>query len=925
MKKILFSIISFAISYLTFAQAPQSFQYQAVVRDNGGVAIPTQAVGFQLSIISGSPTGTVEYVEQHAETTNAYGVVTLSVGTGNVQSGTFSTISWGAATHFIKVEADLGSGLIDMGTTQLLSVPYALYSETAGNIQTYTAGSGINITGNVISNTAPDQIVNLTGTGATSVTGSYPNFTISSTDNVNDADADPANEIQILGIAGQTLSITGGNSVTLPTTTYNAGTGINVTGTTITNTAPDQTVTIAQGGATTVSGSYPNFTVSSTDANTTYSAGTGLNLTGTTFSSTQTLAQTLANGNTAGTYNILMNNNNVIGAHILGLGASNANYIDMYNGHIYDYNGSHGINGQVLTVHGISPNTWVTWDSPTSYIFGNGLSLTGNTVNSVWSTNGNHIYNNNAGNVGVGLNNPLGKMVVQGDTLTSDTIPLFEVKDKLGHTVFVVYPDSVHIYVKDTGAKSNKGGFAVSGKNMSKALTHDFLYVDPDFTRIYTGDSTAGFGVENIGGGSSTSYLHLTPSNYFIGHQAGDSITSGLYNSFIGYKSGKNNTSGLMNTFMGYQAGMQNDIGQANVFIGLNAGLNNTSGQINTFVGTESGYSNTTGSSNTFIGSGSGHANINGSYNTFMGMNSGMSNIAGGGNTFLGSLCGSSNTSGNNNLFVGNSTGFYNTVGNNNVFMGPYAGLSNIDGDYNVFIGSAAGYYNTSGYNNIFMGDASGMLNTTGSDNICIGRNTGSQLNGGWRNVFTGVFSGSNTTTGSYNSFYGAETGIQNTSGYNNSLFGYRTGNYITSANSNSFYGTECGLADTSGNYNCFFGCQSGYFNKNGNNNVYIGYFSGHSSTGSGNVFLGFGSGMNELGSNKLYVTNTVSDSNTSLIYGEFDNNVLKFNAKVNINNVINLAPRNSPPLSPVEGDMYMDSVSHKLFVFDGSIWQACW
>src|SRR3989339_2126279 len=208
MKKIIFSIIGLAISYLTFAQTPQSLQYQAVVRDVNGVALINQPVYFQLSIIPGLPTNPAEYVETHTGTlTNAFGIVTLSVGSG-ITTDNFTAINWGTAPHFIKVEADLGSGLLDMGTTQLLSVPYALYAETAGNVQTYTAGSGINITGNVISNTAPDQIVNLTGTGATSVTGSYPNFTISSTDNVNDADADPANEIQILGIAGQTLSIT---------------------------------------------------------------------------------------------------------------------------------------------------------------------------------------------------------------------------------------------------------------------------------------------------------------------------------------------------------------------------------------------------------------------------------------------------------------------------------------------------------------------------------------------------------------------------------------------------------------------------------------------------------------------------------------------------------------------------------------------
>nr|WKN35789.1 hypothetical protein K4G66_25815 [Tunicatimonas sp. TK19036] len=83
------------------------------------------------------------------------------------------------------------------------------------NIPTYAAGSGISINGsNQISNTAPDQTVNLTGSGAVSISGSYPNFTISSTDNVNDADADAGNEIQDLQLSGNSLKVTNNASAT---------------------------------------------------------------------------------------------------------------------------------------------------------------------------------------------------------------------------------------------------------------------------------------------------------------------------------------------------------------------------------------------------------------------------------------------------------------------------------------------------------------------------------------------------------------------------------------------------------------------------------------------------------------------------------------------------------------------------------------
>jgi hypothetical protein len=109
-----------------------------------------------------------------------------------------------------------------------------------------------------------DQTVALTGAGATSISGTYPNFTITSTDTNTDTD-----------------------------TTYTAGSGLSLTGTEFANTAPDQTVVLTGAGATSISGTYPNFTITSTDNNTdtTYTAGTGLTLTGTEFSLTDTNAK----------------------------------------------------------------------------------------------------------------------------------------------------------------------------------------------------------------------------------------------------------------------------------------------------------------------------------------------------------------------------------------------------------------------------------------------------------------------------------------------------------------------------------------------------------------------------------------------------------------------------------------------------------
>ena len=148
------------------------------------------------------------------------------------------------------------TGNISTNTSNIANNTFGLTSAQADitDLQTtkqdnLTAGTGIDLTGNTVTNTSPDQTVVITGSGSTTVTGTYPSFNIESVG-----------------------------------TEYVGGTGIDVTGATITNTAPDQTVTISGTGSTTVTGSYPNFSISSTG--TEYTAGTGLALVGTEFQNT---------------------------------------------------------------------------------------------------------------------------------------------------------------------------------------------------------------------------------------------------------------------------------------------------------------------------------------------------------------------------------------------------------------------------------------------------------------------------------------------------------------------------------------------------------------------------------------------------------------------------------------------------------------
>ncbi len=130
-----FLIVLTLITWGASAQAPQSIQYQAVARDPSGALITNTPIGVRVTIIDGPSTGTPVYTEQHTPSTGDYGVFTLQLGRGNNQVGTFANIGWGTGTIWLKIEVDPagGTSYVDMGTYQFLSVPYALYAQTAGN------------------------------------------------------------------------------------------------------------------------------------------------------------------------------------------------------------------------------------------------------------------------------------------------------------------------------------------------------------------------------------------------------------------------------------------------------------------------------------------------------------------------------------------------------------------------------------------------------------------------------------------------------------------------------------------------------------------------------------------------------------------------------------------------------------------------
>ena len=135
MKHLITLCFAIAISFVAIAQSPQKISYQSVVRNSGGQLLANQAIAVKISILQGSENGNVVYAERHTPTTNANGLASLQIGGGTVLNGSMETINWAQGPYFISTETDPngGTNYTIASTQQLLSVPYALYAETAGN------------------------------------------------------------------------------------------------------------------------------------------------------------------------------------------------------------------------------------------------------------------------------------------------------------------------------------------------------------------------------------------------------------------------------------------------------------------------------------------------------------------------------------------------------------------------------------------------------------------------------------------------------------------------------------------------------------------------------------------------------------------------------------------------------------------------
>lgn len=444
-------------------------------------------------------------------------------------------------------------------------------------------------------------------------------------------------------------------------------------------------------------------------------------------------------------------------------------------------------------------------------------------------------------------------------------------------------------------------------------------------------------------------------ANTFVGHNAGRNNTSGQYNIFIGYLAGTSNTEGFDNMYIGYGAGASLVNGSFNTYIGRSAGNSIIDGNTDTIIGSYTGHNLISSSSNVIIGHRSAGLSTESYGNVYIGTNAGYSNN-GLHNIFIGTNAGwSGYTNIDDSIFIGTGAGQKETESNTFILdninrvteidgrnkallYGKFNSvLSNqflrINGKFFVSgltngVTTSVVYYDTTtnelSFGAISGGDSYWQKSGTSvyniNDNIVIGANVayhkltivGSQSKSG---TFENLFSiNSNDSADHLRLVFGLDNNATETSrgaviqsieegvGYRNLLLNPDGGNVgigvntpdlnycldvnglIKSENIKSNpttrstkigYQTALNEDESIARYNTIVGYQAGY----------------GTTTGVSNVFLGYQAGFNETGSNKLYISNT-STSNP-LIYGEFNNSILRINGKLYLNNITNATQTN--------------------------------
>ncbi|MBN1338669.1 MAG: tail fiber domain-containing protein [Bacteroidales bacterium] len=871
--KISITLLLALMSSFLIAQAPQSFKYQTVVRDASGNPMANQNVNLRFSIHDANAAGMVVYSENHAVLTNPFGLVSLNIGEGVPVSGDFSAIDWGTHDKFLEVELDMGSGYTTMGTSQLQSVPYALFSENTANVDDADADPANEL--QIL--TRMGNEVNLSQGGGSFI------------DETEDDDADPANELQTLSIAGNELSISDGNSVILPGSGMNNRISDNDGDTWIDverNTDNDSIVFTTFGMERMVI-SHNGYVEVNGQMIATGFQGDGSGLTGVpgddlgdhtatedldmnNFLITNVVSPIDANdaatklyvdtqislsGDNLGDHNAIQNI--AMNGHRIsndgdneGISVNNDGNVGINNGfpdQKLTVNGNIRAEEQVLAGYGTT--------SDPSFRFGAGSENSGIAspyVNSVAviTTGTERLTVRQNGNVGIGETNPQAPLHIighirindgnqgPGKVLTSDGLgnAMWENPVAMDDGDWVVAGDDLYsgvsgntgIGTTNPGAKLDvSGNIWQTGTGHSvfigeEAGAHDDLSDNRNvFVGYYSGNTNT-YGDHNTAYGYYSMYANTTGiRNTACGALALYSNTSGNYNIASGYEALFYNTTGSDNIAYGQLSLMNNISGYSNVAVGSKTLHHSTNKSNLVAIGDSAMYYNGFGASqpchsvnNTAIGSKALYLNTIGSNNSSVGYNSLYSNTSGNYNTASGFASLYSNTTGSFNSATGTQSMVNNSTGNKNTSAGGYALFHNTTGDNNTSMGYAALYSNESGYSNVGVG-AGALYHAIDEKNLVAVGDSAMYLNG--LGATTSAMARENTALGS-------KALMTNTKGSTNTATGYRSLYNNSDGDCNTANAAYSLYNNAAGDCNTAFGCNSLFSNTSGSYNTAIGH-----------------------------------------------------------------------------------------------------
>ena len=763
MKRIVAFIVVILFTVSAFAQAPEKMTYQVVIRDSQNKLVKNQSIGMRISVLQGSSSGTAVYVETQNQVSNSNGLVSFEIGSGTVVSGSFSAIDWGNGPFYIKSEADLtgGTSYTIVGTTQLLSVPYALYAKNSGSISKDSITSIINnivkdsaISGNDLTTTSP--VITITnGNGAVLLNAKIG------------LDTNKLAHLLTISPMADSLAkvITTNNTVvdSIKSIVNNLVTSDSIKGNDLT--AGSNKIVITGGtGATLINTSVDVDETKLTLANQIAGGTSGQVLTsnGSGVASWQTpTAYTVSNGLTLSTNDIqlggsLTKNTTIAqGAYTLGFTTSATN--------------GFSVDGTTFSVDGANNRVGIGTVSPAQT-----LSVLGNIgiSDSTYYT----AFNMGTQSANISYTLPTAQATASGQVLTNNGSGVLSWASNGG----------LKWYAEDSAAPTTApivttGTGSIAIGNGTRALSNNMFVV----------------GYEAGKGATNASY------SSFLGYKAGSQAINANYSNFLGYNAGHEDTNASYSNFIGDQAGYQATNASNSNFLGYGSGYQATNAQYSNFLGNGAGWQATNARNSNFLGAGSGYQATNAQYSNFLGDGAGNQAPNASFSNFLGYYAGHEDTNASYSNFIGFQAGYQATNATYSNFLGYLTGYQDTNANSSNFIGFKAGYQATNASSSNFLGYYAGYQATNAFYSNFIGIQAGYQATNARNSNFLGNYAGTEAANANFSNFLGNYAGRYATNAAYSNLFGYATGSAFsgdTIGSNNIIIGTNISLPNAAAN-----------------------------------------------------------------------------------------------------------------------------